>query len=42
VRARRPLVDSDPHSDAAVYLERIARKLIAPRLDAGVEAGASA
>ena len=34
VRARRPLVDSDPRSDAAVYLARIARKLIAPRLDA--------
>ena len=27
VRARRPLVDSDPRSDAAVYLARIARKL---------------
>ena len=40
VRARRPLVDSDPRSDAAVYLARIARKLIAPRLDA-TEASAS-
>jgi flagellar biosynthesis protein FlhG len=34
VRARRPLVDSDPRSDAAVYLARIARKLVAPRVDA--------
>jgi flagellar biosynthesis protein FlhG len=33
VRARRPLVDSDPRSDASVYLARIARKLIAPRTD---------
>jgi flagellar biosynthesis protein FlhG len=41
VRARRPLVDSDPRSDAAVYLARIARKLIAPRLDAA-EVGVSA
>jgi flagellar biosynthesis protein FlhG len=40
VRARRPLVDSDPRSDAAVYLARIARKLIAPRLEASSEAGA--
>ncbi|MEM7410112.1 MAG: P-loop NTPase [Myxococcota bacterium] len=31
VKARRPLVDIDPRSDAAVYLTRIARKLIAPR-----------
>jgi flagellar biosynthesis protein FlhG len=37
VRARRPLVDSDPRSDAAVYLARIARKLIAPRIDADAE-----
>jgi flagellar biosynthesis protein FlhG len=37
VRARRPLVDSDPRSDAAVYLARIARKLIAPRIAAEVE-----
>jgi MinD-like ATPase involved in chromosome partitioning or flagellar assembly len=37
VRARRPLVDSDPRSDAAVYLARIARKLIAPRIDAAGE-----
>jgi flagellar biosynthesis protein FlhG len=34
VRARRPLVDSDPRSDASVYLARIARKLIAPRTEA--------
>ncbi|HKA13545.1 MAG TPA: P-loop NTPase [Myxococcota bacterium] len=40
VRARRPLVDSDPRSDAAVYLARIARKLIAPRV--GACAGAAA
>jgi flagellar biosynthesis protein FlhG len=33
VRARRPLVDSDPRSDASVYLARTARKLIAPRTD---------
>jgi flagellar biosynthesis protein FlhG len=38
VRARRPLVDSDPRSDAAVYLARIARKLIAPRIEAVGEA----
>ena len=42
VRARRPLVDSDPRSDAAVYLARIARKLIAPRIDAARETGATA
>jgi flagellar biosynthesis protein FlhG len=42
VRARRPLVDSDPRSDAAVYLARIARKLIAPRIRAGGETGAPA
>jgi hypothetical protein len=41
VRARRPLVDSDPRSDAAVYLARIARKLIAPRLEAADEASRS-
>ena len=35
VRARRPLVDSDPRSDASVYLARIARKLIAPRVETG-------
>lgn len=29
VRARRPLVDQYPRSDAAVYLSRIARKLLA-------------
>jgi flagellar biosynthesis protein FlhG len=34
VRARRPLVDSDPRSDASVYLARIARKLITPRTEA--------
>jgi len=33
VRARRPLVDSDPRCDASVYLARIARKLIAQRTD---------
>ncbi len=39
VRARRPLVDSDPRCDAAVYLSRIARKLVAQRGDeAGVPA----
>jgi flagellar biosynthesis protein FlhG len=37
VRARRPLVDSDPRSDAAVYLARIARKLIAPRIAGDAE-----
>jgi flagellar biosynthesis protein FlhG len=42
VRARRPLVDSDPRSDAAVYLARIARKLIAPRIVADAETGATA
>jgi flagellar biosynthesis protein FlhG len=29
VRARRPLVDEYPRSDAAIYLSRIARKLLA-------------
>ena len=28
VRARRPLVDSHPRSDAAIYIDRIARKLV--------------
>ena len=42
VRARRPLVDSDPRSDAAVYLARIARKLIAPRIAADAETGTTA
>jgi flagellar biosynthesis protein FlhG len=37
VRACRPLVDSDPRSDAAVYLARIARKLIAPRIPAAAD-----
>ena len=40
VRARRPLVDSDPRSDAAVYLARIARKLVAPV--GGVRGGSDA
>ena len=31
VRARKPLVECDTRSDAAIYLARIARKLIAPR-----------
>ena len=31
VRARKPLVETDSRSDAAVYLARIARKLITPR-----------
>jgi flagellar biosynthesis protein FlhG len=42
VRARRPLVDSDPRSDAAVYLARIARKLIAPRIDTAGESASFA
>ena len=29
VRARRPLIDVYPRSDAAIYLSRIARKLLA-------------
>jgi len=29
VRARRPLVDEYPHSDAAIYVSRIARKILA-------------
>jgi flagellar biosynthesis protein FlhG len=41
VRARRPLVDSDPRSDASVYLARIARKLIAPRTEATGQARSS-
>jgi flagellar biosynthesis protein FlhG len=28
VRLRRPLVDVNPHSDAAIYIARIARKLL--------------
>ncbi len=40
VRARRPLVETDPRSDAAVYLSRIARKLIAPPAPRGAGAGA--
>jgi len=31
VRSRRPLVETEPRSDAAVYLARIARKLMPPR-----------
>ena len=42
VRARRPLVDSDPRSDAAVYLARIARKLDRAAHDADAETGATA
>jgi flagellar biosynthesis protein FlhG len=29
VRSRRPVVESNPGSDAAIYLERVARKLVA-------------
>jgi MinD-like ATPase involved in chromosome partitioning or flagellar assembly len=29
VRARRPLIDVYPRSDAAIYISRIARKLLA-------------
>jgi len=35
VRARRPLVDEYPRSDAAIYLSRIARKLLAGSAAAG-------
>jgi flagellar biosynthesis protein FlhG len=28
VRSRRPLIDVNPHSDAAIYISRIARKLL--------------
>jgi MinD-like ATPase involved in chromosome partitioning or flagellar assembly len=35
VRERRPLVDKYPRSDAAIYLSRIARKLMAGRAAAG-------
>jgi flagellar biosynthesis protein FlhG len=28
VRSRRPVVDANPRSDAAIYLERVARKLV--------------
>jgi flagellar biosynthesis protein FlhG len=41
VRARRPIVESHPRSDAAVYLSRIARKLVgvpAPRRRAPAQA----
>jgi flagellar biosynthesis protein FlhG len=34
VRARRPLVDLNPRSDAAIYVSRIARKLLAAGSDA--------
>lgn len=33
VRARRPLVEAYPRSDAAIYISRIARKLLADRVD---------
>src|SRR5512145_1851571 len=29
VRSRRPVVDANPRSDAAIYIERVARKLVA-------------
>lgn len=29
VRSRRPVVETDPRSDAAIYIERVARKLVA-------------
>jgi flagellar biosynthesis protein FlhG len=29
VRSRRPVVDAAPRSDAAIYIERVARKLVA-------------
>jgi flagellar biosynthesis protein FlhG len=35
VRARKPLVDADPRSDAAIYIGRIARKLASPMAGAG-------
>ena len=28
VRSRRPVVEAYPRSDAAIYLERVARKLV--------------
>jgi MinD-like ATPase involved in chromosome partitioning or flagellar assembly len=29
VRSRRPVVEAHPRSDAAIYIERVARKLVA-------------
>jgi len=42
VRARRPLVDAEPRSDAAIYIARLARKLLKPSVAAAArrEAGA--
>ncbi len=43
LRARRPIVDLYPRSDAAIYLSRIARKLCAtsPRVATGVRSSAT-
>jgi flagellar biosynthesis protein FlhG len=42
IRARRPVVLSHPHADAAVYLSRIARKLIEERARRGAQPDARA
>jgi flagellar biosynthesis protein FlhG len=39
VRARRPLVDADPRSDAAIYIGRLVRKLLKPPAPAAARHG---
>jgi len=39
IRARRPLIDVYPRSDAAIYISRIARKLVADGADDPPQAG---
>ena len=39
VRSRRPVVDSNPRSDAAIYIERVARKLVGGLARAEAPAG---
>lgn len=39
VKARRPLVDAHPRSDAAIYIARLARKLLKPPPPAAARAG---
>jgi flagellar biosynthesis protein FlhG len=41
VRARRPLIDVYPRSDAAIYISRIARKMLADRAAPQSTEGAS-
>jgi flagellar biosynthesis protein FlhG len=41
VMARRPLVTLSPANDAAVYVDRIARKLLGPAAPVGARPGGS-